>query len=48
MAFLVVRGHDLNKLLNASYSEKIFYKHAKEKYIKEEIEKMKAMMGGEG
>lgn len=47
MAFLVVRGHDLNRLINATYSEKIFYIHAKNKYIEEENKKMKALGGGE-
>lgn len=46
MAFLVVRGHKINDLINIPYAEKIFYMNSIQKYFEEENQKIKAMGGG--
>lgn len=47
MAFYVVRGYDLDKLVNMNSLEKLFLHHARDQYYREEVEKYKMLLGGE-
>ncbi len=40
------KGHNLNDLKNISTIDKIFYLRVREKYEKEEIERVNAIWGG--
>ena len=46
IGFYLVRGHDIDKLVNLSVIEKIAYRAFMEQHYEEENERMNAMFGG--
>jgi hypothetical protein len=46
VAFYLPRGHNLDHLLNLSYSESLFYHASMEKFLKDEEEKYSQLFRG--
>jgi hypothetical protein len=45
VSFLVLKGHSLNELITASYSEKLFYMESVRKHLEIENQKYQAQNG---